>query len=253
MAMDGPWSQHRASAERLLGEEFRDPTLLLQALMHRSYVLEHEHDAEAQAGIASNERLEFLGDAVLGALVAQYAYLAFPEEDEGRLTEIRSALVRRSTLASVAEAMGLERLLILGRTERGRTGKGHDTVLAEGFEAVLAAIFLDRGLDHAQAFVQRHLLSRAEEVLLRAATANAKSRLQERAQAELQTLPVYTLLSRTGVPHESEFEVEVRAGEHCARGIGSSRRAAEQQAAQALLAQLEQRDGGQLPPGGEQP
>jgi ribonuclease-3 len=242
MSLDGRWGEHLALAERVLGQSFHDRSLLLQALVHRSYVLEHEREGGPDTGMVSNERLEFLGDAVLGALVAAYAYRAYPQEDEGRLTEVRSALVRRSTLAVVGEEMGLGALLLLDRTERRRAGKGHSTVLAEAFEAILAAIFLDQGLECAQDFLQRHLLSRAADLLLRAASSNAKSHLQELAQARLQILPSYTVVSRTGAPHDSEFEVEVRAGAHTARGIGSSIRAAEQHAAQGLLARLQQAD-----------
>jgi ribonuclease-3 len=225
-------------AERKLQIVFKDRNLLFQSLVHRSFVLERERDAATDEPIESNERLEFLGDAILSALVAVFAFRNFPTYDEGRLTEVRSALVRRSTLAVLAEALGLSELMYTGRAERSRLGKGHATVLAEGFEAVLAAVFLDQGLERAQRFLEQQIEGRVDELVGRALELNAKSRLQEFAQASVQTVPKYTLLSRSGAPHQSLFQVEVRVGGESALGSGDSIRAAEQRAANALLSRL---------------
>ena len=127
------------AAESVLGVRFADPALLIQALVHRSYVLERERDGRDPLPCASNERLEFLGDAILGMLVARLAFDRFPEYDEGRLTAVRGALVRRSTLALLAEPLGLGELIYMGRLERQSGGRGRATVIAEAFEALLAA------------------------------------------------------------------------------------------------------------------
>lgn len=224
-----------AEAERRLGIVYQDPQLLLQALLHRSYVLERERDGQPPLALQSNERLEFLGDAVLSMLVAHYAYTQYPDYDEGRLTELRSALVRRSTLAVMAADLGLGDLLYMARTEQRRGGRGHATVLAEAFEAVLAALYLDQGPGQAAAFIDRHLAGRVDSLLARAGSLNAKSRLQEFAQAHLRVIPRYALLERRGPAHDSRFDVEVVVGEHRATGTGTSIQAAEQAAARALL------------------
>ncbi|HWE62709.1 MAG TPA: ribonuclease III [Chloroflexota bacterium] len=243
-----------AQAERRFGVAFQDRRLLLQALLHRSYVLEREREGRPALALASNERLEFLGDAVLSMLIAQYAFHTFPDYDEGRLTEVRSALVRRSTLAMLAEGLGLSDLLYMGRAEQRRGGRGHATVLAEAFEAVLAAIFLDQGLARAETFLADQLRDRIDAFLERAGGLNAKSRLQEYAQAELRLIPHYTLLERRGPAHDSRFDVEARAGEHTATGTGTSIQAAEQDAARILLGRLTEAtsiSSGQLSPAPE--
>ena len=224
-----------AAAEARLGVTFIDRRLLLQALLHRSLVLERERDGQQPLTLASNERLEFLGDAVLSMLVAHLAFRRFPDADEGRLTEIRSGLVRRSTLAVLAERLDLGRLMYMGRQETRSGGRGRATVLAEAFEAVLAAVFLDQGLEAAERFIERQLEGQVEALLAHAGGLNAKSRLQEAAQAHLRVIPEYTLLQRSGPAHDSRFVAEVRAGAYRALGEGSSRRLAEQDAAQRLF------------------
>jgi ribonuclease-3 len=223
------------TAERRFGVRFRTTALLLQALLHRSYVLERERDGLPPLALPSNERLEFLGDAVLSMLVAQLAYHGYPDYDEGRLTEVRSALVRRSTLALIAEELHLDDLLYMGRTEQRRGGRGHATVLAEAFEAVLAAIYLDQGLEQAEAFLARQLGGRVDALLARAGGLNAKSRLQEFAQARLRIIPRYTVLERRGPAHDSRFDAQATVGDYQAIGTGTSIQSAEQAAARALL------------------
>lgn len=224
-----------AAAEARLDVAFRDRRLLLQALLHRSLVLERERDGRPPLILDSNERLEFLGDAVLSMLVAHYAFRRYPDADEGRLTEIRSALVRRSTLAVLAERLDLGRLMYMGRQETRSGGRGRATVLAEAIEAVLAAVFLDQGLTAAERFLERQLEDHVDALLARVDGLNAKSRLQEAAQQHLRLIPEYALLERTGPAHDSRFVVEVRAGAFQAQGQGSSKRLAEQDAAHRLL------------------
>jgi ribonuclease-3 len=227
------------SMQILLGVRFNDPRLLLQALLHRSAVLERQRDHVTLPTIASNERLEFLGDAVLSMLIAQYAYENFTDYDEGRLTEARAALVRRSTLAILADALGMAELLYVGRAERRPASRGRMTVLAEALEAVVAAVYLDQGLDVARQFVFKLLEGRIPYLLQRADSLNPKSRLQELAQSQLRLLPTYVLLSRTGPAHDSRFTVEAHVGEYQSTGLGTSKRDAEQRAAQLLLDKVE--------------
>ena len=234
----GDAAERVVRAEQCLGARFRDSGLLLQALVHRSYVLERERDGLDPIAIPSNERLEFLGDAVAGLLVARLAFETFPDYDEGQLTVVRSALVRRSTLALLAEEIGLGDLLYTGRAEQNRNGKGYATVLGEAFEAVLAALYLDQGLAQAQRFLFSRLEGRIHHFLERATRLNAKSALQEYAQAQLRMIPVYELLARSGPPHESRFSVQVQLGEFTETATGSSIRGAEQEAAQRLLRRL---------------
>jgi len=222
-----------------LGYRFNNKMLLLQALLHRSALLERQREGAAAPGLASNERLEFLGDAVLSMLIAQHAFEVFPAYGEGSLTEARAALVRRSTLAILAEQLGIGELVYMGRAERMLGGRGRATVLAEAFEAIVAALYLDQGLEVTRRFVGSLLDGQLAQLLERAGTLNAKSRLQELAQATVHQIPVYELLERTGPAHDSTFTVKVRAGDYSATGTGTSKQAAEQHAAAALLAILD--------------
>jgi ribonuclease-3 len=224
--------------EAKLGLQFKDRRLLLQALLHRSAVLEAQRDGRVVPSVPSNERLEFLGDAVLSMLVAHYAYTAFPEYGEGMLTEVRAALVRRSTLGILAEDLGIADLVYMGRAEQRVGGRGRATVLAEALEAIVAAVYLDHGLDAASRVVDGLLHRRVPDLLERAETLNAKSRLQELAQAKLHQIPVYRFLRRSGPDHDSRFTVEVLVGDFSEVGVGTSKQGAEQVAAKALLAAL---------------
>ena len=168
-------------------------------------------------------------------LLARYAYDQFQDYDEGRLTGIRTALARRSTLAILADSLGLGSHMFMGRSERKPGGRGRLTVLAEGFEALVAAIYLDRGLETAERFLESTLHHRVPELLIRAGGLNAKSRLQEFAQASLRIIPTYALVSSTGPAHDTRFMVEVVAGPYSGIGVGTSKRGAEQDAAKRLL------------------
>lgn len=226
-------------AERVLGWRFGDRALLAEALIHRSFTLERVRDGYSAELLPSNERLEFLGDAIVGLLVAEFAYRRFGDADEGRLTEIRSALVRRATLATLAESLELSSSLYVGRVERRAGTRGQATVLAEAFEAMVAAVYVDGGIEAARSLLHAVLLDRVNGLLAQAEQLNSKSRLQVFAQRQLRTLPRYRLTGRSGPDHESRFEVAVEVGTMSASGSGTSIQLAEQAAAERLLVAFE--------------
>lgn len=214
---------------RFAGHVFRDPELLIQALTHRS------------AGAPHNERLEFLGDAVLGALVAESLYARWPNADEGTLTRARAELVRESSLAAVARELDLGARLVLGPGELKSGGHRRDSILSDALEAVIAAVYLDAGLDTCREVV----LPLFEKTMVALASGrvskDAKTRLQEWLQGRQKALPVYELLSESGEEHAKTFLVRCALNDAglAAEGQGSSRRAAEQQAAEAVMGLLE--------------
>jgi ribonuclease-3 len=217
-----------------LDYSFSDPSLLQSALVHTSYVNERPG-----RGLESNERLEFLGDAVLGVVVAHCLYALRPESPEGELTVLRAWLVRQSTLARWARQLGLGPLLLLGRGEARGGGRDRPALLSRCFEAVIGAVYLDGGLDAARA-VLLPLIDREMQVgFSPQRVVDAKSRLQQVTQARFESTPVYNLVDHSGPGHAPVFEVEVHAGpEINARGSGHSKRAAQQAAAHAALQML---------------
>ncbi len=232
--------------ESAIGYSFSNPDLLVRALTHRS--LAHEQEAENGAG---NERLEFLGDAVLGLVVAESLFVRFPEWREGELTRLRAQLVSRHHMAQVAAALRLGSHLRLSSGE-DRTGlRNVATVLSNAMEAVLGALFLDGGLDPVRGFVECRVIGDAADELAREvrsgeALGNFKSALQERLQAEHLGAPVYKVKSESGPDHRKRFLVEVRLksaaaepGTPLARGMGTTKKHAEQDAARRALARLE--------------
>ena len=224
----------RSALEERLGVKFKDPALLHLALVHSSYLNENPDQAPQ-----SNERLEYLGDAVLGLLVADDLFSAYPDLDEGRLTELRTQLVRRDTLAKAARRLHLGEALLLGRGEEGGGGRGRPTNLAHAYEAVVGAIFLDGGLAGARRFVRRSLRSEFEQVD-RAFPLDAKSRLQEIAQSRYQTTPLYGLVGSEGPDHARRFTIEVIVdGRVLGVGEGTSKQQAEKEAARQALDRLE--------------
>ena len=216
--------------EATLGHQFRQPALLLRALTHRSYV--HEHPQE---GDFSNERLEFLGDAVFHFVAADELYEVYPDAPEGRLTTLRAALVRTESLAAMAEAIDLARYIRVSRGESTIDGRGRQSILADTLEAVVAAVYKDAGLVRARAVVRRFLrprLAGAGE----SAAANAKGRLQEAIQATQGITPFYRVVERIGPVHATEFVVEAVVGDRVlGRGRGIGKRQAEQRAAEQAL------------------
>lgn len=214
---------------------FSDPTLLREALTHRSFLNEINQEWP------SNERLEFMGDAVLGLISTDYLYHQFPKSDEGDLTNLRSALVRTETLARFAQEIDLGQYLFLGRGEEMSRGRQRAGGLACAFEALLAAIYRDQGYEVAQEFALRFIEPELRTVLEGRLHKNAKSVLQETVQARMQQTPTYHLLEESGPDHAKTFTVEVRVGTRIlGRGHDRSKRGAEQAAAEAALELLKE-------------
>ena len=239
--------------EAALGYRFLEPRLLLRALTHRSLAnqLAQENRIEEAIEAGDNERLEFLGDAVLNLVVAEALFDAHPEWREGELTRVRARLVSRQHMAGVAGALDLGRHLRLSKGEDRSGLRRKSTVLSNTMEAVMGALFLDGGLEPARAFARSRVMGEAAERLaaeLRsgAALGNYKSALQERLQAARAGAPVYRVKHETGPGHRKRFMVEVRLkseadalGEPLARGLGSTKKLAEQDAARRALEHLE--------------
>ena len=234
--------------EAALGHGFSSPDLLVRALTHRSLAHELAHaERSEQSAPADNERLEFLGDAVLGLVVAEALFTLHPEWREGELTRVRSLLVSRQHMAQVAGDICLGRHLRLSRNEERSGLRRKSTVLSNTMEAVMGALFLDGGLEPARVFVRRQVMGEAAERLaieLRsgAALGNYKSALQERLQAARTGTPVYRVKSESGPDHHKRFLVEVRLkgetgenGKPLARGMGRTKKLAEQDAARRAL------------------
>lgn len=218
--------------------EFRDPTLLRRALTHRSFLNEHP---EAY-GEQDNERLEFLGDAVLDFIAGAWLFDHFPNLDEGKLTTIRAALVRVATLADFARALGLQDHMRLGKGEIDTGGRNRSNILGDAFEAVLGALYIDQGIDACRAFVLPFLEDATPRILQGNNDRDPKSKLQEWSQSALNVTPRYRIVETSGPDHAKVFTVEVWLGEIVfARGAGPNRQAAEQTAAREAL---DRADGG---------
>jgi len=206
--------------------------LLVEALTHRSYLNEHP-----DSGSGHNERLEFLGDAVLELITTEFFFRKYPEKNEGDLTAYRAATVNTETLYRVASEIGINDFLLLSRGEAKDTGRARQTILANAYEALIGALYLDRGFRAARDFAQRTLLQRmAGEVILNRLWRDAKSYFQEKAQEMKAITPVYKVLSERGPDHDKTFVVGLYLGsELVAEGEGSSKQRAEQEAARRGL------------------
>jgi ribonuclease-3 len=241
-----------AELETALGHAFGSPELLVRALTHRSLAHQraHENGEDPLTAAGDNERLEFLGDAVLNLVVAEALFAAHPEWHEGELTRVRARLVSRQHMAQVATGIRLGDHLRLSKGEERSGLRRKSTVLSDSMEAVMGALFLDGGLEPVRAFARRHVMGEAveqlaEELRSGAALGNYKSALQERLQAARSGTPVYRVKSETGPPHRRRFLVEVRIegedgghSESLARGVGSTKKHAEQDAARRALARF---------------
>ncbi len=216
------------------GITFRDVSLLQQAFIHSSYINENP-----VFHLPDNERLEFLGDALLSFVVAEKLYHEFPQFGEGELTEIRVSLVRQETLAEIAAELKLGNYLYLGKGEEVSGGRQRQTNLADVFEALIGAIFLDQGLDAARDFVFHKLSKRFQEVSAKGSGRNYKALLQEFTQAKYKQLPVYRLVEVSGPDHDKVFAVEVALGDRTlGTGSGKSKRTAEMEAARTAWEKL---------------
>ena len=223
--------------ERALGVEFRDRDLLDLALTHRSHAFE-------AGGIPTNERLEFLGDAVLGLVVTDWIYRRFPDDREGRLAKVRAAAVNTSSLALLARACGVGDAVKLGRGEEQSGGRDKDSILADTLEALLGAIYLDRGMHAAEELIHRLFAGLLEELATRRASLDYKTSLQELTAAELAVLPEYEI-TESGPDHEKRFLARVMVGgERFGTGEGPSKKVAEQRAARQAYVALSQRIAG---------
>lgn len=218
-----------AQLQERLGYAFRDPELLGQALTHRS------------RGSHNNERLEFLGDAILSFVVAEMLFEAEPGAHEGRLTRLRAHLVRRETLASIARELELGEAVRLGPGELKSGGRRRDSILADAFEALIGAMYMDSGLASCRTVLKKLYDNRLERAVREVGLKDAKTRLQEALQGQGRALPQYTVIKLEGAAHDQSFTVECQV-EGMARpvtGSGSSRRRAEQAAASRALEVLD--------------
>jgi ribonuclease-3 len=217
--------------ERALGVGFADPTLLEAALTHRSYAFEQELDV-------NNERLEFLGDAVLGLVVTDMAYRTFPDLAEGELAKLRASIVNMSALADVARQLGLGRAVRLGHGEEMSGGRDKASILADALEALLGAVYLDRGLDVARSLIERLFRPRMNAYVRGEGERDYKTILQELASQDLRALPEYRI-EESGPDHQKEFSATVYlAGKPWGSGVGRSKKEAEQQAAHEAYRRL---------------
>ncbi len=220
--------------QEILGVSLNQPSLLEQALVHSSYVNENPAIVSDH-----NERLEFLGDAILSFIVAEKIYQDFPALSEGEMTKLRSALVRRETLARVARAVRLGNFLYLGKGEEASEGRHKTANLAGALEAVIAAVYLDQGIAVTKNLVLRLLGNEMEEALKQGTSADYKSWLQEFLQSRGQSTPTYRMVAAVGPDHDKTFTVEVMSGNAVlGRGTGKSKKLAETEAARSALKQL---------------
>jgi ribonuclease-3 len=224
-----------STIEDALGLAFVDKSLLQRALVHRSYLNEHP-----EFGLEDNERLEFLGDAVLDFLTGEYLYHRFPELPEGPLTSLRSVLVRRDTLADFARQFSLGAHLLMGLGEASSGGRERPAILCAAFEALVGALYLDRGLETVRELLAPLIAPKVAQALREQLDKDHKSRLQELAQSVLHQTPRYSTVEETGPEHAKTFTVQVLInGQFYGRGVGRSKQEAEQQAAHEAFNHLE--------------
>ena len=218
--------------ENAIGYRFQNITLLQNALTHSSYANERWHNS-----LMSNERLEFLGDSVLGMVVAEYLYKTFPDRPEGELTRMRADMVCEQTLAAVAGRIELGKHLMLGNGEEQGGGRGRDSILADAVESVIAACFLDGGMAAARKFIEQFIL--VEVPVKKMNNADYKTALQELVQQKKNQVLSYRLTGESGPDHDKRFDVEVSLnGKVVGSGSGSSKKRAEQMAARCAMESL---------------
>lgn len=221
--------------EQKIKTEFKDKDLLRQAFTHRSYINENKQTAQDH-----NERLEFLGDAVLELATTSFLYKEYPKKNEGDLTSYRAALVNTNTLSEVASSLGFNSFLLLSKGEAKDTGRARQYILADTFEAVIGAIYLDQGYDAAYVFIAAHLLILADEIVKTGSWVDAKSHFQEKSQEMLSVTPIYETILEEGPDHNKYFTVAVKIkDETIATGKGKSKQEAEQEAARKALEKKE--------------
>lgn len=221
--------------EQKINIQFNDKNLLRQAFTHRSYINENKHTTQEH-----NERLEFLGDAVLELATTSFLFKKYPKRNEGELTSFRAALVNTNTLSEVASKLGFNDFLLLSKGESKDTGRARQYILADTFEAVIGAIYIDQGYDAAFAFIETNLLGLTEDIVKTGSWIDAKSFFQEKSQEILSTTPLYETIQEEGPDHNKYFTVAVKIkDETIATGKGKSKQEAEQEAARNALAKKE--------------
>lgn len=229
--------RYQQFAEKTFGFRFTDVNLLLTAFTHRSYVNEHRSTAKTH-----NERLEFLGDAVLELAVTEFLYANYADP-EGVLTSWRAALVRTESISAAASKMGFEDMMRLSRGERRGSDRAKHQILANSFEAVTGAIYLDQGYEVAEKFITDHIMATFDEILRTGSWRDPKSHLQEVAQNVEGVTPSYKVLEEVGPDHDKMFTLGVYvAGKLKGKGSGPSKQAAQQKAAESALKKYEQTD-----------
>lgn len=224
-------SKEFAKFEETAGVKFKNEGLLKQAFTHRSYINENK-----DSKLLHNERLEFLGDAVLELVITDFLYSRFEDMNEGDLTSLRSALVNADTCAEVATELGINDFLLLSKGESKDTGRARQYILANALEAVIGAMYMDQGYDEAKKFILGHIAVKTDEIVSRGTWVDAKSRFQERAQEHVGQTPVYKTIKETGPDHDKHFSIGVYVGkELMGQGKGKSKQDAEQEAARQAL------------------
>lgn len=217
--------------ESMIGVSFANKALLEQAFTHRSYINENP-----RTNLEHNERLEFLGDAVIELIVTDALYRQYPNNAEGDLTAYRSALVNAIIMGEVATELGMNDFLLLSKGESKDTGRARQTILANTYESFVGALYLDQGYDACKKFVENTLLPRLPDIIAKKAWRDAKSRIQEEAQDRLSVTPSYEVISESGPDHDKYFTVGIFFGEKkIAEGKGRSKQEAQQNAAQSAL------------------
>ncbi|MEX0621609.1 MAG: ribonuclease III [Candidatus Woykebacteria bacterium] len=220
-----------SALEKGLGFKFKNKDLLKTAFIHRSYLNEHPNEK-----LPNNERLEFLGDAVLGLVVSEHLYQSYPDHPEGDLTNFRSSLVNAKALSKVAQSLNLGEYLYLSRGEEATGGRNRQYILANTFEALVGAIFLDRGLQISKKVIETNLLIFLAEIIEKKLYKDFKSLLQEKSQEKLSLTPTYKLIEERGPDHAKVFKIGVLIGNRkISEGAGNSKQAAEQEAAKQAL------------------
>lgn len=217
--------------QKLLRVTFVDTNILLTAITHRSYLNEHR-----EATWDHNERLEFLGDAVLELVVTDFLFAEYPEKPEGELTAIRAALVNTISLSVAAEKLGVNEYLLMSKGEAKDLGRARQYILANVFEACIGAIYIDQGYEAAKVFIADRLFAKTDEIVSKRLWQDAKSRFQELSQEQVSVTPTYETVGQSGPDHDRVFTVGVfLRSEKVAEGIGRSKQEAEQQAAEKAI------------------
>lgn len=232
--VDFSGGQDLSQLEHTLGFTFKHKKILQQALVHRSYLNENPHFP-----LEHNERLEFLGDAVLELIVTAHLYHEFPKAPEGELTSLRAAIVRGEMLSKIAEELGLSQFLLLSRGESRDRGKARQYILANAVEAVIGALYLDQGYEATKIFISRTIISKLPNIVRQGLHIDSKSKFQELAQEKFRITPTYEVLREEGLDHAKHFIVGLYLGRRkISEGQGSSKQEAQQQAAKRALADM---------------